>query len=317
MSLSIRSLQHFAVLAEEKHFSRAAQRLHLTQSALTRSIQALEDSLGLVLVDRASTGVVPTQAGRTVLERAQRILGETRDLRREAELIRGHDTGRVNLGVGVFPAAGFLSLLLVRIAREHPGLSVHVEVESWQRLLDKLLQDKLDFAVAVTHSLPPPDDFAVRPLPPQHGGLFTRAGHPLQGVAKPRLRAALGQYRLAATDLPPKARDYLARLYQVTRDELPIAFECDSVAALRDVALGSDVVLFCTREAIAAELELGLLAPLPLAYPATGQLTHNVIHRARRTLSPTAERVIELVQELLEQAAAPRVPARKPRRSRA
>ncbi|QCS65041.1 LysR family transcriptional regulator [Achromobacter denitrificans] len=315
MTLSIRSLQHFAVLAEEKHFSRAAQRLHLTQSALTRSIQALEASLGLVLVDRASTGVVPTQAGRTVLERAQRILGETRDLRREAELIRGHDTGRVSLGVGVFPAAGFLSPLLVRIAREHPGLSVHVEVESWQRLLDKLLQDKLDFAVAVTHSLPPPDDFAIRPLPPQHGGLFTRAGHPLQGVARPRLRAALGQYRLAATDLPPRARDYLARLYQVARhDELPIAFECDSVAALRDVALGSDVVLFCTREAIAAELAQGLLAPLPLAYPATGQLTHSVIHRARRTLSPTAERVIELVQELLADAAAPRAPAKKPRR---
>jgi DNA-binding transcriptional LysR family regulator len=94
-------------------------------------------------------------------------------------------------------------------------------------------------------------------------------------------------------------------------DELPIAFECDSVAALRDVALGSDVVLFCTREAIAAELEQGLLAPLPLAYPATGPLTHSVIHRARRTLSPTAERVIELVQELLADAAAP---ARKRRR---
>ncbi|PTN45938.1 LysR family transcriptional regulator, partial [Achromobacter xylosoxidans] len=178
MSLTIRSLQHYAVLVEEKHYSRAAQRLHLTQSALTRSIQSLEDSLGLVLVDRASTGVTPTQAGCMVLERAQRILAETRDLRREAELIRGHDTGRVNLGVGAFPAAGFLSPLLVRIAREHPGLSVHVEIESWQRLLDKLLQDKLDFAVAVTHSLPPPDDFSVRPLPPQHGGLFTRAGHP-------------------------------------------------------------------------------------------------------------------------------------------
>ena len=317
MSLTIRSLQHYAVLVEEKHYSRAAQRLHLTQSALTRSIQSLEDSLGLVLVDRASTGVTPTQAGRMVLERAQRILAETRDLRREAELIRGHDTGRVNLGVGAFPAAGFLSPLLVRIAREHPGLSVHVEIESWQRLLDKLQQDKLDFAVAVTHSLPPPDDFSVRPLPPQHGGLFTRAGHPLQGLGKPRLRAALAQYRLAATDLPLRAREYLARLYQVARPEdLPIAFECDSVATLRDVALGSDVVLFCTREAIAAELAQGVLEPLPLAYPAAGPLTYSVIHRARRTLSPTAERVIELVQDLLSGATAPQASAARKRSAR-
>ncbi len=300
MSLTIRSLQHFSVLAEEKHFSRAAQRLHVTQSALTRSIQSLEETLGLVLVDRASIGATPTQAGKMVLDRAHRILGETLALRREAELIRGHDSGRVSLGVGAFPAAGFLSPLLVRLAREHPGLSVHVEIESWQRLLEKLMQDKLDFAVAVTHSLPPPSDFTVRALPPQHGGLFVRAGHPLQAVKKPAIRGALAQYRLAATDLPQRAREYLARLYQVAGvEDLPIAFECDSVTTLRDVALGSDVVLFCTREAIAAELERGDLIALPLPYPATGPLTYSVIHRARRSLSPTAERIITLVQSLL------------------
>jgi DNA-binding transcriptional LysR family regulator len=154
-------------------------------------------------------------------------------------------------------------------------------------------------------------------LPPQHGGLFTRAGHPLQGLGKPRLRAALAQYRLAATDLPLRAREYLARLYQVARPEdLPIAFECDSVATLREVALGSDVVLFCTREAIASELAQGVLEPLPLSYPAAGPLTYSVIHRARRTLSPTAERVIELVQDLLSGAAAPQAVSGKTRRAR-
>ncbi len=317
MGLTIRSLQHFSVLAEERHFSRAAQRLHLTQSALTRSIQSLEETLGLVLVDRASIGVTPTQAGKMVLDRSRRILGDVLALRREAELMRGHDTGRVSFGVGAFPAAGFLSPLLVRLARDHPGLSVHVEIESWQRLLDKLLQDKLDFAVAVTHSLPPPADFIVRALPPQHGGLFVRAGHPLQSVQKPKLRAALAQYRLAATDLPQRAREYLAKLYQVAGvDELPIAFECDSVSALRDVAVGSDVVLFCTREAIVAELAQGTLVPLPLPYPASGPLTYSVIHRARRSLSPTAERIITLVQAYLAgEGADDEAPPRVRRRS--
>lgn len=300
MSLTIRSLQHFSVLAEERHFSRAAQRLHLTQSALTRSIQSLEETLGLVLVDRASIGVTPTQAGKMVLDRSQRILADVIALRREAELMRGHDTGHVNLGIGAFPAAGFLSPLMVQLAREHPGLSVHVEIESWQRLLDKLLLDKLDFAVAVTHSLPPPTDFTVRALPPQHGGLFVRAGHPLLAVRKPKLRAALAQYRLAATDLPQRAREYLAKLYQVSGPhELPIAFECDSVSVLRDVAINSDVVLFCTREAIGPDLDLGQLVALPLPYPASGKLTYSVIHRARRSLSPTAERIITLVQSFL------------------
>ncbi|GAB2908574.1 LysR family transcriptional regulator [Paralcaligenes sp. KSB-10] len=302
--LSLRALTHFSALVEERNYSRAALRLHLTQSALSRSIQSLEDALGLKLVDRTSSGMALTQTGQMVMEYARRILGEAAALRREAELIRGFDTGRVVFGVGVFPADGFLSPLLMQLAREHPGLSVHVEIESWQRLLDKLRQDKLDFVVAVTHSLPPSSEFTARPLPPQHGGLFVRRGHPLLKVRRADLRGMLNQYRLAATDLPLRAREHLARLYRVTSpDLLPIGLECDSVATLRDVALNSDMVLFSTHEAIQHQIDAGLLQPLPLAYSASGTLTYSIIHRERRTLSPAAERVIALIYALLPTAA--------------
>ena len=298
--LSLRALTHFSVLVEERNYSRTALRLHLTQSALSSSIQSLEAALGLTLVDRTSTGMALTQTGQMVMEYAHRILGEAAALRREAELIRGFDSGRVVFGVGVFPADGFLSPLLMQLAREHPGLSVHVEIESWQRLLDKLRQDKLDFVVAVTHSLPPSSEFTARPLPPQHGGLFVRRGHPLLKVRRADLHGMLSQYRLAATDLPLRAREHLARLYRVTSpDLLPIGLECDSVATLRDVALSSDVVLFSTHEAIQHQIDAGLLLPLPLAYSASGTLTYSIIHRERRTLSPAAERVIALIYTLL------------------
>ena len=93
---------------------------------------------------------------------------------------------------------------------------------------------------------------------------------------------------------------HLARLFRVEgADALPIAVECDSVAALRDVVRHSDVVLFSAREAIARELAEGAIVALPMAvYPAGQALTHSVIHRARRTLSPAAERVVELIREL-------------------
>jgi DNA-binding transcriptional LysR family regulator len=217
--------------------------------------------------------------------------------------MRGCESGRVSLGVGAYPAATFLTPLLTRLARDHPGVSVHVEIESWQRLLDKLQQDKLDVAVAVTQSLPPPADFTVYPLPPQHGGLFVRPGHPLLDVAPGELRARLRAYRLATTLLPQRARAYLARQYRVADPEdLPIGIECDSVTTLREVAQHSDTVLFCTREAIAAELAADRLRVLPGALPATGSLTYDVVHRARRTLSPAAELIIALVKDLLGEA---------------
>ncbi len=301
MRLTIRGMQHFSVLAEERHFSRAAQRLHLTQSALSRSIQSLEETLDLVLLDRSASGVTLTQAGSTILEHAHRILVEVTELQRHAEKIRGCDSGHVSFGVGAFPAATFLSPLLTRLAQDHSGLSVHVEIESWQRLLDKLQQDKLDFAVAVTHSLPPPADFVVYPLPPQHGGLFVRQGHPLLDVTPGQLKLSLQKYRLATTLLPQPARDYLSRLYKISDpDHLPIAFECDSIAALRDVTQGSDIVLFCTREAISSELLGGSLVALSVTLPGTGSLTYSVIHRARRTLSPASELIVSLVKGFLD-----------------
>lgn len=315
--LSLRALRHFSVLVQERNYSRAAQRLHITQSALSRSIQSLEDGLGLQLLDRSATGMEATQTGRMVLDYAQRILAEAQALQRESELIRGFDSGRVVFGMGVFPAAGLLSPLLTRVAREYSGLSVHVEIESWQRLFDKLRQDRLDFVVAVTHSLPPSSEFRARPLPPQHGGLFVRRGHPLLAVRKAELRKCLGLYRLAATDLPARAREHLARLYRATSPELlPIGLECDSVATLRDVALNSDVVLFATREAIRPEVDAGLLVALPLEYSTSGALTYSIIHRERRTLSPAAEKLIALIQELLPQDG-PATPAgRRPARPR-
>jgi len=248
-----------------------------------------------------STTNRPAAPGSVVLEYAQRILADATELQRHANRLRGFESGRVSFGVGAFPAASFLSPLLTQLAQNHPGLSVHVEIESWQRLLEKLQQDKLDFAVAVTHSLPPPVDFAVHPLPPQHGALFVRSGHPLLEVAPKQLRSCLRRYRRAATLLPQRARAYLAEIYRVPDPgELPVVFECDNIPTLRDLTQHSDIVLFCTREAISADLREGRLVALPVALPNAGILTYSVIHRARRTLSPASDLIISRVKRLLE-----------------
>jgi DNA-binding transcriptional LysR family regulator len=299
--LSLRRLEHFTVLAEENSFSKAARRLHLTQPALTRSIQTLEDTLGLKLLDRTTEGATLTEAGRRMLARAERMLVDARALQREAQAIRGFDTGQVIFGVGVFPAAAFLSEVLVRQAREHPGLSVEVEIESWQRLLEKLKRDELDFVVALSHTLPPPADYVVRRLHAQRFGFFVRAGHPLLALEGDLFRAALSGYGLATTKLPPKARRYVAGLYGLEDSEdLPAALICDSIRVLRDVAHSTDTVLFATHEALRPELEQGSLRPLPLlAYADASPLPIEVIHSGGRSLSPAAEWLIGAIGEQL------------------
>lgn len=298
--LTIRQLQHLKALIEEGSYTRAAQHVHLTQSALTRSIQALEDALGLAVLERMPGGVSLTQSGQTLHNRVERILAEVEALKRDAFVLRSHDMGAVRFGVGVFPAATFLQPLLKKLAADYPRICVQVEIESWHRLLDKLDNQKLDFVVAITHSLSPSDKYSTRPLPKQIAGLFVRAGHPLLLIPHAQLHYELMKFNLAATDLPPRARQHLAAAYGLTDiQQLPISLECNNVDALRDVALSSNTVLFSTRDAIYADLESQRLIQLPVKYFEDAELTCSVIHHAHLTLVPAVETVIGLIQNMM------------------
>lgn len=303
--LSLRRLEHFAVLVEERSFSRAARRLNLTQPALTRSIQTLEETLGLQLVDRAASGLLPTESGRMVLARSQRMLGDLRALQREAERMRGFESGVIEFGVGSFPAAAFLGPVLTRLAREYPGLSVRVETESWRRLLEKLQRDELDFVVAVTHSLPPPADFQVRALRAQRMGFFVNPGHPLAALAGDEIRGRMAGYGLATTKLPPRAREEVAALFRLDGPEaLPVRLECDNVEVLCEVAMSTDTVLFATHEAVHAELAAGSLLPLALDYLSPAPLPLTLVYPGGRSLSGAAELLIGMIEAAVGAGAA-------------
>lgn len=298
--LTIRQLQHLRALIEEGSYTRAAQQVHLTQSALTRSIQALEGALGVALLERTPGGVSLTQSGQTLNNRVEHILTEVEALKRDAVVLRSHDMGVVRFGVGVFPAATFLQPLLKKLAADYPRIRVHVEIESWHRLLDKLDNQKLDFVVAITHSLTPSDKYSTRHLPKQIAGLFVRAGHPLLLIPHAQLQYELMKFTLAATDLPPRARQHLAAAYGLAdSQQLPISLECNNVDALRDVALSSNTVLFSTRDAICADLESQRLIQLPVKYFEDAELTCSVIHHAHLTLVPAVETVIGLIQNMM------------------
>jgi len=100
--INSRRLAHLVALAEEGSFARAAERVHLSQPALSRSIQALEDEFDIKLFDRAARGVVTTAAGRMLVERARRVLFEARCLFRDVELIRSDALGEVRIGMGPY-----------------------------------------------------------------------------------------------------------------------------------------------------------------------------------------------------------------------
>src|SRR5215217_1445159 len=118
--MDLRQLRYFVAVAEERHFGRAAQRLHMSQPPLSMQIKALERELGITLLERTSRRVALTDAGRVFLERAKAILGAVEEAR---EVARGAEQGlQGRLEVGFISSAS-LSLLppSIRLFRERFG----------------------------------------------------------------------------------------------------------------------------------------------------------------------------------------------------
>jgi DNA-binding transcriptional LysR family regulator len=292
--MDLRRWAHVVALADCRSFVRAAEQVHLSQPALTRSIQAAESELGLRLFDRRSNDVVPTPAGEFVVARARQLVFDSRCVERDVDLYRDRQLGDVAFGVGPFPAATFLAPLLAAIRREHPTIAVRVEIANWQLLVERLQQEDLEFFVADTRDLPANPLLQITPLSPEPGGFYVRAGHPLQ-ERKPVSLRELWSHGVGSVRLPEAVRAVLARLLGLGAPALSLALECDDLQVLKATALASDLVLAAPHRAVATEVSARTLRELAVADLPPLTSLPGVVTLRGRTPSPMAEHVIDML----------------------
>ena len=180
--MDLKRMGHLVALADTRHFGRAAERCHLSQPAFSRSVLAAEEALGLQLFNRGTPEITCTDAGAFVVERARKLLFESRCLERDVSMYRDRKIGDVAFGVGPYPAATLLQSLLCELRRSYPGIKTRVEVNNAQYLTEHLRNESLDFFVADMHVLVPAPDLTVTPLGNLQAGFYVRAGHPLAGA---------------------------------------------------------------------------------------------------------------------------------------
>ncbi len=168
-------LEQFVVLARTRNFTRAAEELHVSQSALSRSIQRLEEQVGHALCERKPREVVLTDMGKLLLERGREILKLVEATSHELS-VAGQ---RVRVRLGAIPtiAPYYLPRLLGEFARKHPEVCVVVEEDTTEVLVRRCEQGEIDLAVL---ALPVPST-AVRlePLFDEELLLVVPQGHPL------------------------------------------------------------------------------------------------------------------------------------------
>jgi LysR family hydrogen peroxide-inducible transcriptional activator len=161
MDITLRQLKYLIALADEGHFSRAAQAANVSQPALSVQIREMEDRLGVQLVERHPRRIGFTPAGRDVLTRARRIIDELAELTQAARRDRGLG-GPLRLGVIPTVAPYLLPAALPLLRARNVLLDLGVREAQTQALLDELARGALDAAVIA--SPPSSDELAALPL---------------------------------------------------------------------------------------------------------------------------------------------------------
>ena len=152
--MDFRHLRALQVLSEELHFGRAAKRLGVVQSGLSRTLQGLEDEVGVALVERTSRRVRITRAGETFLEHARSCLASADDAVRAARSDVGGEFGRLRLGVAKGAAQPALGALLARFRERHPGVALSLRRLEESGLSATLTDGDLDAVVCWSGAAP-------------------------------------------------------------------------------------------------------------------------------------------------------------------
>jgi LysR family transcriptional regulator, hydrogen peroxide-inducible genes activator len=174
--INLHLLDQFVVLARTKNFTRAAEELHLSQSALSRAIQKLESQLGQPLFERKPREIALTDLGTLLLERAQDILKLMEDTM--SELSEAGRRGRVRLGAIPTIAPYFLPTLLARFAKKYPDISVIVQEDTTDMLIKRCSHGEIDLAILALPVIARQLD--LEPLFDEELLLLLPVGHPLE-----------------------------------------------------------------------------------------------------------------------------------------
>ncbi len=184
--MELRQLEYFVTVAEERHFTRAAHRLHVAQSGISASIRSLERELGAELFIRSTRNVELTDAGRALLVEARHTLVDAAAAREAVAAVRGLFKGR--LVVGTLQCMGALSVpdLLARFHHVHPGVEIRLRQGSTPDLLAQVRSGDMDVAV-VTEPQDPPSGLTLTPLASEPMVLACGPGHRFAGQARVEL----------------------------------------------------------------------------------------------------------------------------------
>lgn len=281
-------LRHFVLVAQYGSFTGAARHAHLTQPALTASIQRLEAQLGARLLDRGRGGAALTAAGEALLPRARAALAAVEEGKRAVGEVMGLTVGKVRVGAGATACTYYLPPILARFRAKHPSVQIHLREANQDDLLDAVEAGELDLAILARVASP---DL----LRAARSGLAREKWitDELVLVAAPGLENAT----VETTPIVTLARGTTTRMLTDRYfPERPIAMELGSIAAVKANTRAGVGVALLSRHAVERDVAARSLEVVPS--PRTPVVRpFYLVHRGKARLPPAAGELHRLLRK--------------------
>ena len=288
MAASLRQLRAYALLLQERNFTRAAAAMHLSQPAFSALIGGLEQSLGVRLFDRSKRHVAPTVEGADFEAAARRVLAEF-----DTAIAGVHDRvalrrGRVSLALLPSLAAGWLPDVLARYRASYPGITVDVADVLSEPCIERVTTLRADFALAAVRAETPELQAEVFCADDFH--LVCRADHPLAGATAIKLRD-LAVWPFIHLSRSSSVRQYLdAAFHPQAMDTVMEVDQLATVMGMVRAGLGISVV-----PALALfHFQQPEIATRPVRLPGLARRIY-LVRRRDRSLSVAAQALHDLV----------------------
>lgn len=258
--MELSQLEVFLTVARERRFSRAAEKLYRTQSAVSQTIKKLEQELGEALFDRSSREGVLTDAGQVLFEYAQKLLNLRQDARESLAELRELQKGKLVIAANEFTAL-YLLPVLSEFRRLHPMIRIIVQRSLGSRIPDDVLQHSAELGVLSykpeeprLHSIVAYLDELVFVVPPKH---------PLAAAKQVSIRQ-LGAESFVAHIVSSPYREKVLQTFQKYKTPLHMGLELPTLQAIKQfVAMGNGVALI-PEISVENEVARGELIRIPV-----------------------------------------------------
>ena len=295
--MDFRQLRNLAYVARHASFGVAAEKLNVTQPALSKSIRALEQSTGVRLLDRGPWGVRPTEYGERLIAYAEAVLSLTDEARTEIEAMRGAQRGHLRVGSMTTMVSTVLPIAARSFLAQHPEVRLTLNEELSPALQQQLLSGAIDVALMSRPRDFPDEELDYRELVRVPINIVADREHPLAGRAGLGLEDLVG-WGWILPARPDPDRTALDGLFSAARLPLPSAI-CETTSSTFQVTMqaGSLWLSYLTSSSSFLRNPQSRLVPLALDAPIWTRsigIAHRR-HRLRRPLIDSFVREIEVV----------------------